>query len=1451
MPPFTNELDDESSHSDHESTEEVVRLPRPDQITAAAAEERKRKREELREEKKQEKVARKHQLERERELARQEKLQKTREPKRETGQAVLQFAQKQRQREAETPAELRGVEMPEAQPETQDVESLLREREGLSGAADEVDALIGGEDDVEDIFFTSLTETATEAPPPVEVPPPVQAPPAAAAPAAMPAPSQPRAQPQTQPQRTPADGTASKRNFTVRSREGESVQSGPAESFASGPAPAQAAAMPDAGAVGAGGMQFFYLDAREDPQQPGNVLLFGKVLTRTGHVSACVRVCGLPRQVFFLPLTHRENASGEKEEVTLLEAQKEILKLCRDKGIQQRRVKPVKRWYGFEETGVPRDVAQWLKLSYPARGGPLGLTAGQATSVQRQLNTCSHAFGDGRSFLEMLLLKRRIMGPCWITINEFTPVQQGLRLTHCRMEFEVPSYKKRYLAVTPQQLPPPPLVVMAVGLFTHLTTNQRGLHQNEVVAASCVTWRNVNCDGLSPPEKPSRLAGVRGEQLLPHQIQRAMASAGLPGNVCCFNSERQLLLEFLRWLREEDPDVLVGHSFMSFDVDVLLHRMSALKIAEWSYLGRLHRTLDRMPKLQAGAGGAGAATWDEQNSLAGRLVADSYMLSREYHRTQNYKLRALSAEFGLRGVRGNALTEATVDLPVIQNVPAALSTPEGAAEIVARCDDKAMLSMRVLERLQIIPLTKRLTCIAGNTWQRTLSSARAERIEYLLLHKFHNCKYILPDRQTAASKRAGKRASAGPEEELDDGKRRAKYSGGMVLEPKRGLYSDYVVLLDFNSLYPSLMQEYLVCPTTVTRPTGDEDAEVPEDCMLVCTACQGKVQKDSCKLLSSCPHRCVLPKSIRELVLERRELKRQLANAPPGKKEQLDVSQKALKLTANSIYGCLGFEMSRFFAQPLAALITRKGRQALEQTVSLVGNMKLGAGTEALQVIYGDTDSVMLSTGILRGGPEALRKAVGLAHRVKEQVNRQYTMLEIDVDGVFQSLLLVRKKKYAAVVVDDWQGAGTRCRLEAKGLDLVRRDWCGLSAMVQDSMLRLLLSGQEQETILEGVLALLAEASRRIRCEEGAEPVPLEQYIIRKSITKPLVDYKDADNQPHVTVARRMQQKNVQVQRGDIIPYVVCRRTEDQGEKDKVSKRAYHPEEVEADEKLLVDAEWYLAVQIHPPAARLCEHIEGLGSRALASCLGIEGSQFVTHSAPERSSTHHNETYNTTVRRASAAERFPHHQEVVMQCSSCTTPIPCDMAACYGEVAKAIVEKAEKGEQLVVTGAERQHLVKCKACQRPVKIPKLFNSLVRSVRRLLHQYYFRGVADDGSKPEHREGFVRSQVQYLSARFGNEREINNEVQAALPEKGSQALEEQLRKWQRQSGVCRGQPKVVGHLLREFIETSYADDNGKEPSVGMQPLATYTSNLLSSCARTHVNLGFLSGLGTGPL
>lgn len=124
---------------------------------------------------------------------------------------------------------------------------------------------------------------------------------------------------------------------------------------------------------------------------------------------------------------------------------------------------------------------------------------------------------------------------------------------------------------------------------------------------------------------------------------------------------------------------------------------------------------------------------------------------------------------------------------------------------------------------------------------------RAERNEYLLLHAFNKSNVIAPNKYQPHFAKNGKvvnsvisifldhkkpvkkeddpQKEGGPEEEpvivddttVDDtaGKNKAQYSGGLVLEPKKGLYDTLILLLDFNSLYPSIIQEFNICFTTV------------------------------------------------------------------------------------------------------------------------------------------------------------------------------------------------------------------------------------------------------------------------------------------------------------------------------------------------------------------------------------------------------------------------------------------------------------------------------------------------------------------------------------------------------------------------------------------------------------------------------------------------------------
>jgi len=139
----------------------------------------------------------------------------------------------------------------------------------------------------------------------------------------------------------------------------------------------------------------------------------------------------------------------------------------------------------------------------------------------------------------------------------------------------------------------------------------------------------------------------------------------------------------------------------------------------------------------------------------------------------------------------------------------------------------ATYTLRIAGELNALPLAAQISNICGNVLSRTLAGGRSERNEYLLLHAFTEHRFIVPD------KVYGKRPTHHVEDRSEEtevdagtgkgksGRRKPAYTGGLVLDPKRGFYDKYVLLVDFNSLYPSIIQEYNICFTTVASSNSD------------------------------------------------------------------------------------------------------------------------------------------------------------------------------------------------------------------------------------------------------------------------------------------------------------------------------------------------------------------------------------------------------------------------------------------------------------------------------------------------------------------------------------------------------------------------------------------------------------------------------------------------------
>jgi DNA polymerase alpha subunit A len=964
-------------------------------------------------------------------------------------------------------------------------------------------------------------------------------------------------------------------------------------------------------------LDFFWLDAYEHYDQPGKIYLFGKVKVEDTKanvtsadpkfVSCCVVVNDVQRNLFVLPRETRKRGKTITDEpvsmTDMYEEMKQVLSplLPKLQG-QAFKCKMVERNYAFELPDVPREKTKYLKVVYSAKyKSPDQYTCDKGGSTFKRI------FGGSTTAIENFLLKRDLMGPCWLQIRNVKAA--AAPVSWCKME-AVTTEGPKSISKLSQPPPAPPLVVASLSLKT-VVNPKVNLH--EIVMASCVIHKKVSAEkgseGTNPEHSPHfrQFTAVRplGESAggvtpqLPFNFQSELAGLGAQAQkqLAVQSNERGLLNYVLAKLHQEDPDVILGHNIAGFDLDLLLTRMSAHKInSMWSKLGRLKR--NKMPKSFAGSGGRESFMG---SVCAGRLVCDTYLSARELLRETNYTLTNLASS-QLKATRSN------VD-PM--DVPRQFGATKDIVNLAFHTRHDALLSLQLMFKLEILPLTKQLTNLGGNLWARTLKGSRAERIEYLLMHEFHRLKYILPEKPK--NKKYGKDNKGGGGGKSDQragqsGRKKAAYGGGLVLEPKKGLYDTMVLLLDFNSLYPSIIQEYNICFTTVKRPTIDDGSSAPiqfegEDDVEEVAVCVEEGESLP-ELPDPSDDAGVLPRVIRTLVERRKQVKKLLKNeSNPTTRQQLDIRQKALKLTANSMYGCLGFSMSRFYAKPIAALVTATGRDTLQRTVDLAQN------TLSLDVIYGDTDSIMINTG-----STDLEKVKAIGETVKKESNKLYKLLELEIDGIFKSMLLLKKKKYAALVVHEGApGTEPTYEKELKGLDLVRRDWSPLSKEAGTFVVSQILSGENKEETVSKVHGYLEDLALKMR--EGK--LDLEQFVVTKGLNKAPKDYPDAKGQPHLQVAIRMLSAGKNVNAGDHVPYVIC--TPDSAADflelsaapTLVAARALHPDEYNRSNGVLkLDVEWYMSQQLLPPIARLCEPIDGTSRAIIAEKLGLDSSYF-------------------------------------------------------------------------------------------------------------------------------------------------------------------------------------------------------------------------------------------------
>lgn len=496
-----------------------------------------------------------------------------------------------------------------------------------------------------------------------------------------------------------------------------------------------------------------------------------------------------------------------------------------------------------------------------------------------------------------------------------------------------------------------------------------------------------------------------------------------------FEKEEDMLMSWKRFLDKVDPDLITGYNIANFDFPYLLNRAKHLNVRGFEYWTRLPsvRSYTREAKFSSKQMGNRDSQTTNTN---GRLQLDLLQLIQRDHHLRSYTLNSVCSHF---------LGEQKEDVHHTMITELFNGTPESRRRLALYCLKDAYLPQRLMDKLSCLANYTEMARVTGVPFNFLLSRGQQVKFMSQLYRKALEQKLVIPNSKGETS---------------DD-----QYEGATVIEPTRGFYDVPIATLDFASLYPSIMQAHNLCYTTLVSKKTVDRLELKKDEDYIVTP-TGDL------FVTAKQRKGLLAQILEELLTARKQAKRELAvETDPFKKAVLNGRQLALKVSANSVYGLTGATTGKLPCLEIASSTTSYGRQMIEKTKSEVEKKYTIANgySHDAQVIYGDTDSVMV-----KFGTKDLSEAMKYGEEAASFVSSKFAKpIKLEFEKVYFPYLLINKKRYAGLF---WTRPEKYDKMDTKGIETVRRDNCLLVQTVIEKVLRMILIDQDVQGAQEYVL---------------------------------------------------------------------------------------------------------------------------------------------------------------------------------------------------------------------------------------------------------------------------------------------------------------------------------------------------------------------------------------------
>lgn len=358
----------------------------------------------------------------------------------------------------------------------------------------------------------------------------------------------------------------------------------------------------------------------------------------------------------------------------------------------------------------------------------------------------------------------------------------------------------------------------------------------------------------------------------------------------------------------------------------------------------------------------------------------------------------------------------------------------------------------------------------------------------------------------------------------------------LVMEPESGFYADPVVVLDFQSLYPSMIIAYNLCFSSCLGkvvPSKENTLGVssysPDPYVLQSVKNDILLAPNGVMYVSPKVRKGILPRLLEEILSTRIMVKQAMKRLLPSQQvlqRIYNARQLALKLIANVTYGyaAAGFS-GRMPCAELADSIVQCGRRTLEKAISFVN----AHDTWNAKVIYGDTDSLFV---LLKG--RTVKESFKIGYEIASEISAMNpNPVTLKMEKVYHPCFLLTKKRYVGYSYENPDQSEPV--FDAKGIETVRRDTCGAVAKTMEKSIRLFFEHQDiaevkkylqrQWTrILSGRVSLqdfvfAKEVRLGSYCSRGSTSLPPAAIVATKAVrADPRAEPCYAERIPYVVV---------------------------------------------------------------------------------------------------------------------------------------------------------------------------------------------------------------------------------------------------------------------------------------------------------------------------------------------